>query len=280
MSFQVDLQDVLFALEEHLKVERLLGAERYKELSMDDFRLLLEEGRKMAVEVLAPTNVPGDRHGARFEGGKVTLPHEMVEAYKKYVDAGWIGMGFDAAIGGTPIPHVLGFPLTEMFVSANTSFNMYPGLSRGVASLLLGVRQRATAQDGASPVDRRMVGHDVSDRAAGGLGAGRSDRRSGSRGRPLPDPRHENLHQCRGARSDREHLAPGAGAAAGRARGDEGHQPLSGSEVPHRRERQPRRGQRRRVRRHRREDGHQGQRHLRAEVRRGGPVSGAPDLAN
>jgi hypothetical protein len=137
MGLRIDTQDVLFNLEEHLKIERLLGAERYKGLSMDDLRLILEEARKMAVEVLAPTNAPCDRQGARFEGGKVTLPHELVEAYEKFVEAGWIGLGFDASAGGSPVPHVLGVAVVEMFVAANTSFNMYPGLSRGVASLLL-----------------------------------------------------------------------------------------------------------------------------------------------
>jgi alkylation response protein AidB-like acyl-CoA dehydrogenase len=137
MAFRIDLQDVFFAIEEHLKIERLLASEHYRDTSLEDFRLMLEEGAKISSEVLWPTNTLGDRQGACFENGKVTLPHEIVEAYGKFTEAGWTGVAFPEEVGGTPVPHTIGFALSEMFTAGNCAFMMYPGLTRGVAALLL-----------------------------------------------------------------------------------------------------------------------------------------------
>jgi acyl-CoA dehydrogenase len=52
------------------------------------------------------------------------------------------------------------------------------------------------------------------------------------RRRQLRDHRHQDLHLRRRARPDREHRPPGAGQAAGRARGHEGHLAVRGAEVP------------------------------------------------
>ncbi len=137
MSFRIDLQDILFTLEEHLKIERLLSFERYKESSMEDFRLLLEEARKFSEEVLAPVNAEGDREGVKLENGAVTVPATHVEAYRQFIEAGWCGMGFAEELGGYPVPRVIGTAISEMFTGANVAFMLYPGLTRGAAELLL-----------------------------------------------------------------------------------------------------------------------------------------------
>ncbi len=91
-----------------------------------------------------------------------------------------------------------------------------------------------------------------------------------ARGRPLPHPRHEDLHHLGRARHDGEHRPSRARAHAGRARRREGHLALHRAEVSCvRPDGTPRRAQRRQVRLDRAQDGHPCEPDLRARVRRG-----------
>ncbi|KAG0730660.1 hypothetical protein G6F23_016075 [Rhizopus arrhizus] len=75
-----------------------------------------------------------------------------------------------------------------------------------------------------------MDRHDEPDRAAGRFRPGDDPhaRTAGGR-RPLPAVGHQDLHHLRRPRPDREHPAPGVGAAAGRARRRQRHFALPGA---------------------------------------------------
>src|SRR5690606_34626458 len=45
---------------------------------------------EFAASVLAPLETVGDREGARLEDGQVHLPDGFAEAYRAFVDAGWV----------------------------------------------------------------------------------------------------------------------------------------------------------------------------------------------
>ena len=61
----------------------------------------------------------------------VRTPKGFREAYAKFRDAGWTSLAADVEHGGQGLPESLGKLVEEMSCSANMSFGLYPGLTRG-----------------------------------------------------------------------------------------------------------------------------------------------------
>ena len=55
MAYKVDMRDIYFNLFEKLEVENLSDFEAYKDFSADDYRMILNEAEKFAVNLIAPT---------------------------------------------------------------------------------------------------------------------------------------------------------------------------------------------------------------------------------
>jgi len=136
VEYKVDLRDVKFQLFEWLPTEKLLEKERFAEWTRDDVEMVLEEGLKMAQEVLAPTNEDGDRIGAQWSDGKVTLPESFHAAYQTMKEAGWVGMINNPEYGGMGLPEVVGTAVNEFFFGANMSLSLTVLLTRGAGAMI------------------------------------------------------------------------------------------------------------------------------------------------
>lgn len=97
---------------------------------------LLGEAGRFAGEVLAPLNHPGDRVGARYENGKVTLPPGFADAYRAWTRAGWNGVDLPAAWGGMGLPTSIATAVMEMWSSACLAFATTPVLTQGAVDCL------------------------------------------------------------------------------------------------------------------------------------------------
>src|SRR5664280_2887357 len=73
-STLVDRRDMDFVLYERLGITALTTSEKYSHFSKQEFDMVLDQAVKFAQNDLAPTNVDGDRIGAQWKEGKVTLP--------------------------------------------------------------------------------------------------------------------------------------------------------------------------------------------------------------
>ena len=136
--FRIEERDIKFNLFEYLKAENLLEFPAFKELDRETVDILLESAFKMAKEVMAPVNEPGDKEGCSIdEDGNVSVPTGYKEAYDSYCEDGWIGLSSPAEFGGTGAPHVIGIAASEAFVGACVALTMYPGLTRAAASLII-----------------------------------------------------------------------------------------------------------------------------------------------
>jgi alkylation response protein AidB-like acyl-CoA dehydrogenase len=129
--YKAPLRDYRFVLEELLEVGQLASLPGYEDATPDVFAAVLEEGGKLAEEVLFPLNRSGDEEGCTYENGAVRTPKGFKAAYDTFRAGGWTSLGCDPDYGGQGLPHTLNFCLEEMISAANFSFGMYPGLSHG-----------------------------------------------------------------------------------------------------------------------------------------------------
>jgi alkylation response protein AidB-like acyl-CoA dehydrogenase len=97
---------------------------------------VMEEGGKFCAQVLEPLNRSGDEEGCRLEEGRVSTPKGTADAYRAFVEAGWGGLSGDTAFGGQGLPRVLQVLFDEMLASANLSFGLFPGLTRGAVEAI------------------------------------------------------------------------------------------------------------------------------------------------
>jgi alkylation response protein AidB-like acyl-CoA dehydrogenase len=114
-------------------LSRVVG---YTGMGQDDITAILEEATKTAEGVLAPLDVAGDRIGARWNAGQVTLPDGFVEGFRAYADGGWIGIAADPAHGGQGLDEVIALAAFEPVSSANMGFGLCPLLTQDAIKVI------------------------------------------------------------------------------------------------------------------------------------------------
>jgi alkylation response protein AidB-like acyl-CoA dehydrogenase len=137
-AYKAPVQDTMFLLTDVFDLKRYSNLPRFAEAPMDTVEAVLSEAGKFAEEVLQPLNVVGDREGCvRHEDGSVTTPKGFKEAYKAFVEGGWVGITGLPEFGGQGLPHYLGVLTSEYTNAANQAFAMYPGLTNGATAALM-----------------------------------------------------------------------------------------------------------------------------------------------
>ncbi|WP_330926816.1 acyl-CoA dehydrogenase C-terminal domain-containing protein [Candidatus Sororendozoicomonas aggregata] len=97
---------------------------------------ILEESAKLASQVVAPINRPGDEESCQWNEGVVTTPAGYREAYQQCAEGGWVGLAGNPQYGGMGMPKVLGAQFDEMMSSASLAFILYPSLTSGATLAL------------------------------------------------------------------------------------------------------------------------------------------------
>ncbi|XAT58302.1 acyl-CoA dehydrogenase [Rhodobacteraceae bacterium IMCC1335] len=133
--YNAPIQDISFLLNDVLKLQQQ-DIPGYDALEPELLQAILEEGGKLASEVLAPLNASGDREGCHLENGVVRTPKGFKDAFDKVKDGGWTGLDCDPEFGGQGLPYIVATAIAEIFASANMAFGMYPGLTHGAYSAI------------------------------------------------------------------------------------------------------------------------------------------------
>ena len=137
MEFKYDVRDLKFILKEWLPTQEVLACERYKDnFSMDDIDMLLNEGYKVAKEVVNPINAPGDKIGVKFEKGAVTPVPGFADAYRFLQQNGW-GSSSECIKIETGMPLILYKACAEMNTAACPALTSCIKLTSGAANLIL-----------------------------------------------------------------------------------------------------------------------------------------------
>lgn len=134
--YTAPMRDMSFVLKEVIGLDQLTAIKNYQDLSEDLIEAILNEGARFTENVIHPLNAPGDKEGCRFENGRVYTPKGFKEAYTEFVNGGWPALNADPAYGGQGLPNVIALLFEEMICSANISFGLYPGLTRGAYAML------------------------------------------------------------------------------------------------------------------------------------------------
>ena len=129
-TYRAPVRDMQFVLRELAGIEQIAKLPGCEE-TLDVLDSVLEEAASFAAGVLDPLNRVADKEGCTFADGKVTTPAGFKEAYKKFADAGWIGLPVPEAYGGQGLPQVLLGPTLEMWNAANIGFANGPLLNQG-----------------------------------------------------------------------------------------------------------------------------------------------------
>jgi alkylation response protein AidB-like acyl-CoA dehydrogenase len=134
--YRAPVEDMAFLIDDVLDLGgRLGGLERFADLGLgaDLTGALLDEGARLAAEVLAPLRRVGDTQPARCENGAVSITPGYAEALQQLAAGGWFGVSADAQFGGQGLPELYNTAANEMWNSADMAFALAPFLSSGAA---------------------------------------------------------------------------------------------------------------------------------------------------
>src|ERR1700730_441576 len=134
MTYAAPLADMRLVLDAVGGLPDEAGARRDTPADIAD--AVLGEAARFAENELAPLNQQADRIGSVLENGVVRTPPGFREAYRSYVEGGWMGLACDPEHGGQGLPLSLATPVVEMWNSACMSWALCPLLNFGAIELL------------------------------------------------------------------------------------------------------------------------------------------------
>ncbi len=156
MSLLVDERDVRFVLFDQIKVDELTRTETFQEHSEEVFQMVLTEAHRLSETMLAPCNAEGDKVGAQFDNGKVTLPKPYYDCYRAACEGGWICPTDDMEVGGQGLPTSVATSAYEAMLAANVAFTLYLSLNHGAGKL---VEEHGTEEQKALFLEKLYTGH-------------------------------------------------------------------------------------------------------------------------
>ncbi len=136
-TYKAPVRDISFALREVFNFGTVRSLPPFTEATDDLVDAIFTEAARFGENELFPINEAGDREGCKWDKGVVTTPSGFKEAYHKFVEGGWPSMSCDPKYGGQGLPDSIDFMLQEIICSANVSFGLYPGLTKGAYSALI-----------------------------------------------------------------------------------------------------------------------------------------------
>ena len=130
-SYTAPVDDMMFLFEKLRNNQKYNELEKYKEVTIDLVKDILQEAAKINQNLILPLAKAGDENPAVLENGVVRTPPGYKEAYKKYIEDGWTSLSCDPKYGGQGMPKTVSAFFDEMLSSASLSFKLYSELSIG-----------------------------------------------------------------------------------------------------------------------------------------------------
>lgn len=129
--YAAPLRDMRFVIHALIGLDAMRAWPGFEEVDPALVDAVLDEAGRFGAEVLAPLNHPGDRQGARWHDGRVTVPDGFADAYRGFVDGGWPALSADPAFGGQGLPRLVGAATQEIWKGANHAWSICQALTLG-----------------------------------------------------------------------------------------------------------------------------------------------------
>ena len=130
-SYIAPVDDMMFLFEKLRDNKNYNELEKYKEVSPELVKDILEEAAKINQNLILPLAKAGDENPAILENGVVRTPPGYKEAYQKYIEDGWTSLSCDPKYGGQGMPRTVSAFFDEMISSASLAFKLYSELTLG-----------------------------------------------------------------------------------------------------------------------------------------------------
>lgn len=139
------LEDMRFLLEEVFDASEVFGTGPYPDVDTQVALAVLEQAGRFTAEVLGPVNAEGDATGSRLVDGAVRTPPGFGQAYRRYCEAGWVGLDLPQQYGGQGLPLVIQAGVAEMVTGSCMAFSMLPLMGAQRLGCWLDTRKRRCA---------------------------------------------------------------------------------------------------------------------------------------
>ena len=130
-TYTAPVEDMMFLFEKLRNNKDYNDLEKYKEVTPELVKDILEEAAKINQNIILPLAKLGDENPTTLENGIVRTPPGYKEAYKKFIEDGWTSLSCDPKYGGQGMPKTVSAFFDEMLSSASLSFKLYSELSIG-----------------------------------------------------------------------------------------------------------------------------------------------------
>ena len=136
-TYTAPLDDMMFLFEKLRDNSHYNSLEKYKEVNPDLAKDILEQAAKLTENLILPLAKAGDETPTKLENGIVRTPPGYKEAYKKFIEDGWVSLSCDPEYGGQGMPKTISSFFDEMLSAASLSFKLYSELSIGAYNCIL-----------------------------------------------------------------------------------------------------------------------------------------------
>ncbi|MFA5123167.1 acyl-CoA dehydrogenase [Zavarzinia sp.] len=153
--YSAPTRELMFTLETIGRLQDISGFELYEHATPETVAQVVEEAGRLARDVIAPTNPIGDKVGAQYENGRVTLPPEFETAWKAYTEGGWPGVPFEFDYGGQSLPWTVTVAVSEIWSSSNMAFGLIMLLNQGATEA---IHAHGTEEQKATYLEKMIAG--------------------------------------------------------------------------------------------------------------------------
>ena len=130
-TYIAPVEDMMFLFDKLRNNKNYNEIEKYKEISSELVKDILEEAAKINQNIILPLAKSGDENPTILENGVVRTPPGYKEAYTKFIEDGWTSLSCDPKYGGQGMPRTVSAFFDEMISSASLSFKLYSELTLG-----------------------------------------------------------------------------------------------------------------------------------------------------
>ena len=128
-TYTAPVDDMMFLYEKLRNDKSYNEIDKYKDVTPDLVKNILEEAAKINENIILPLAKSGDENPTVLENGIVRTPPGYKEAYKKYIEDGWTSLTCDQKYGGHGMPKTVSAFFDDMLSAASLSFKLYSEIS-------------------------------------------------------------------------------------------------------------------------------------------------------